>query len=115
MTEQMAAVVSPFCDEADALIDWHGGGYGDAINYVLCKLGADEVEEDSLLNKINHMGKMRRRGTLPSASAGGRAFRRGGCARAAVIPGRWLIWTQAYGKKRAGRFLFTHARAMEMA
>ena len=58
VTEQMAAVVSPFCDEADALIDWHGGGYGDAINYVLCKLGADEVDEDSLLNKINQMGKI---------------------------------------------------------
>lgn len=34
-TEQMAAAVSPLCKEADCLIDWHGGGYGCAINYVL--------------------------------------------------------------------------------
>lgn len=58
VTEQMAAVVSPLCDYADALIDWHGGGYGDAINYCLCKLGADEVQEDQLLNRINHMGRV---------------------------------------------------------
>lgn len=34
-TEQLAAAVSPLCEEADCLIDWHGGGYGCAINYVL--------------------------------------------------------------------------------
>lgn len=57
VTEQMAAVVSPFCDYADALIDWHGGGYGDAIHYVLSKLGPSEEADDALLGKINHMAR----------------------------------------------------------
>lgn len=57
VTEQMASVVSPLCDYADALIDWHGGGYGDAIHYVLSKLGPSEDADDELLNRINHMAK----------------------------------------------------------
>lgn len=55
VTEKMAAVISPLCDYADALIDWHGGGYGDAINYVLSKLGPAEVGTDILADKIQHM------------------------------------------------------------
>ena len=42
-TEQMACVVSSFCKEADALIDWHGGGYGLAINYVLINRAPGEL------------------------------------------------------------------------
>ncbi len=57
VTEQMASVVSPLCDYADALIDWHGGGYGDAIHYVLSKLGPSEDADDELLSRINHMAK----------------------------------------------------------
>ena len=34
-TEQMTAAISPLCMAADALIDWHGGGEGLAIHYVL--------------------------------------------------------------------------------
>lgn len=34
-TEQMAAAISPLCKEADASIDWHGGGPGTAIHYIL--------------------------------------------------------------------------------
>lgn len=36
----MAATISPLCDFADVLIDWHGGGFGCAINYMLLRLGA---------------------------------------------------------------------------
>lgn len=36
-SDRIASAVSMFCSEADILIDWHGGGYGDAINYVLIK------------------------------------------------------------------------------
>ena len=44
-TEQLAATISPLCDDADYLIDWHGGEYGLAINYVLLKLnGGDYVD-----------------------------------------------------------------------
>ena len=44
-TEQLAATISPLCDDADYLIDWHGGEYGMAINYVLLKLnGGDYVD-----------------------------------------------------------------------
>jgi predicted deacylase len=46
-TEQLSAVISPLCETADVLIDWHGGEYGSAINYMLLKLGiggySDEV------------------------------------------------------------------------
>lgn len=34
-TEQCAAAVASICKDVDCLIDWHGGGYGTAINYVL--------------------------------------------------------------------------------
>ena len=37
-TEQLAATISPLCDDADYLIDWHGGEFGMALNYVLLKL-----------------------------------------------------------------------------
>lgn len=44
-TEKLAATISPLCDEADYLIDWHGGECGMAINYVLLKLnGGDYVD-----------------------------------------------------------------------
>ncbi len=42
-TDQMAAAVSVFCNDADALIDWHGGGYGTAINYLLMKNPDGEI------------------------------------------------------------------------
>mgnify|MGYP001040522485 CR=1 FL=1 len=35
LTDKLAATVAPVCEYADALLDWHGGGYGQAINYVL--------------------------------------------------------------------------------
>lgn len=57
VTEQMAAVVSPLCDYADALIDWHGGGYGDAINYVLSKQGSADVGSAELTARIDHMAR----------------------------------------------------------
>ncbi|HHY08187.1 MAG TPA: succinylglutamate desuccinylase/aspartoacylase family protein, partial [Corynebacteriales bacterium] len=50
-TEQMAAAVSSLCKEADYLIDWHGGGYGTAINYVLLKIGHGESDE-----KVKELG-----------------------------------------------------------
>lgn len=34
-TDRLAAAISPLCKEADALIDWHGGGEALAIHYVL--------------------------------------------------------------------------------
>lgn len=58
VTEQMAAVISPLCDDADALIDWHGGGYGDAINYILSKMDPAEGVADELTSKINHMAQI---------------------------------------------------------
>lgn len=58
VTEQMSAVISPFCEYADALIDWHGGGYGDAIHYVLSKLGPSDDATPELTEKINHMAKV---------------------------------------------------------
>ncbi len=52
-TEQLTAAIVPVCKDADALIDWHGGGYGCAINYVLLK---NTLDED--LNKRTHaMGR----------------------------------------------------------
>lgn len=45
-TEQMAAAISPLCEHADCLIDWHGGGYGCAINYMLLKLGVGGVTDE---------------------------------------------------------------------
>lgn len=36
-TDQLADVVCSVCREADMLIDWHGGSYGCAINYILMK------------------------------------------------------------------------------
>lgn len=52
-TEQLTAAIVPVCKDADALIDWHGGGYGCAINYVLLKNTPDEE-----LNKRTHaMGR----------------------------------------------------------
>ena len=50
-TEQCAAVVSSICKDADCLIDWHGGGYGMAINYVLIK-----HTEGELGKKIKEIG-----------------------------------------------------------
>lgn len=51
-TEQLAATISPLCDEADYLIDWHGGEFGCAINYVLLKLnGGDYVDEGVEMGK----------------------------------------------------------------
>ena len=48
-TEQMTAAIVPVCEYADALIDWHGGGYGCCINYILLKNTPDEE-----LNKKTH-------------------------------------------------------------
>lgn len=42
-TDQIAAVVSSICEEADMLIDWHGGSYGTAINYILMKKAEGEL------------------------------------------------------------------------
>lgn len=36
-TEQLTAAISPLCKETDLLIDWHGGGEGLAIHYVLAE------------------------------------------------------------------------------
>lgn len=47
-TEQLAAAVSPLCREADMLIDWHGGGYGTAINYVLVKRTTGALNDEIL-------------------------------------------------------------------
>lgn len=58
ITEQMSSVISPLCDYADALIDWHGGGYGDAINYVLSKMDPSVDQSDELTAKINHMARI---------------------------------------------------------
>ena len=44
-TEQLAATISPLCDDADYLIDWHGGEYGMAINYVLLKLNGGDYRD----------------------------------------------------------------------
>lgn len=44
-TDQCAAAVSSICKDADCLIDWHGGGYGTAINYILMKKPGGELEE----------------------------------------------------------------------
>lgn len=46
-SEQMAAAVSPLCHDADVLIDWHGGGYGSAINYMLLRLGSHDGGDDT--------------------------------------------------------------------
>ncbi|MBC8587444.1 succinylglutamate desuccinylase/aspartoacylase family protein [Paratissierella segnis] len=45
LTDRLAAAVSPVCDYADALLDWHGGGYGSAINYVLYDYVEGELGE----------------------------------------------------------------------
>ena len=58
VTEQMSSVISPLCDYADALIDWHGGGYGDAINYVLSKMDPSVEQSDELTAQINRMAKV---------------------------------------------------------
>ncbi len=42
-TDMLASVVTPICDYADALLDWHGGSYGTAINYVLTSRAAGEL------------------------------------------------------------------------
>lgn len=42
-SEQIAAAISPLCDDADMLIDWHGGSYGRAINYVLINNSPDAL------------------------------------------------------------------------
>lgn len=44
-TEQCAAAVASICKDADCLIDWHGGGYGRASNYVLIKRIESELGE----------------------------------------------------------------------
>ena len=46
-TEQLSAAISPLCDEVDMLIDWHGGGYGSAINYILLRLGSHEGGDET--------------------------------------------------------------------
>ncbi len=45
VTEQMAAAISPICDEVDYMIDWHSGMYNVAINYVLLKRVPGELGE----------------------------------------------------------------------
>ncbi len=50
-SDQMAYAVAQFCEDADMLIDWHGGGYGDLINYVLINRAEGELGE-----KIRKMG-----------------------------------------------------------
>lgn len=44
-TDQVAEVVSSICGEADMLIDWHGGSYGCAINYILMKKAEGELSQ----------------------------------------------------------------------
>lgn len=44
-TDQVAEVVSSICAEADMLIDWHGGSYGTAINYILMKKAEGELSD----------------------------------------------------------------------
>lgn len=44
-TDQVAAVVCSICEETDMLIDWHGGSYGTAINYILMKKAEGELSE----------------------------------------------------------------------
>ena len=51
-TEQLCGAISPLCKEADFLIDWHGGGYGMAINYVLLSR-----ESGALGEEIHAMGR----------------------------------------------------------
>ena len=52
-TEQVAGAISPLCKDVDFLIDWHGGGYGTAINYVLLSR-----EEGELGEEIHRMGRV---------------------------------------------------------
>lgn len=45
LTDQIAEVVCSLCAEADMLIDWHGGSYGTAINYILMKKAEPALSE----------------------------------------------------------------------
>lgn len=45
LTDQIAAAVSSLCAETDMLIDWHGGSYGTAINYILMKKAEGELAD----------------------------------------------------------------------
>lgn len=44
-TDQLAQVVCSICQEADMLIDWHGGSYGTAINYILMKRATGSLSD----------------------------------------------------------------------
>lgn len=48
-TEQLTAAISPVCEDIDALIDWHGGGYNCCINYVLLKNTPDPDFNEKVL------------------------------------------------------------------